>query len=637
MSTLIDSFKQIRDDYTPIPFWFWNDYLSEDEITRQMEEMKDKGVDAFVIHPRKGLPKEIEYLSDKYFYYVKYAVSKAKEMNMKVVLYDEAMYPSGSCRGMVVKKNKAFASKGLMMTKVPLEEAGAVLVADLATDQGKRYFYMLPSGGNIRGVHENEDDGEIDAPPSSDLLDPEAVKTYIELTHEKYYAELKEYFGSTIIAFFTDEPCILGRNPREGLIPWSDGIYEEYLAAGGTLEDLPLLFEKQSCDNAANAEGTDKSDISHILDKKERVQRARRIYDEVIYARMSRAYYGQLSKWCTDHGIALTGHPEKSTDIGYLQNYTWPCQDIVWRFVEPEDGHALIGEHTTMGKCSSDSARHRGKHRNGNECFGCCGHRDDPYLFTEEDMRWYLNWLFVRGVNLVYPHAFYYSVRDGRGDERPPEVGLGNPFWPQYRKMSNYIKRMCYLNTAAVNNTEIAVLCKPQELSWQIAKPLFENQIEFNYLEEELLNTSCQVTAGTVNITDYSYKLLIYDDDFEKNMSSETVDILQKYRSQGGKTLCFKDDRELLDTIEKSGLRKLKLKKGSKNIRCTYEIKDNAEYVIVTNEGMEEISDELEIYGKTATSVWDPYGDITFDENITDSGSIKLELSKCESRVIFLS
>ena len=126
MSTLIDSFKQIRDDYTPIPFWFWNDYLSEDEITRQMEEMKDKGVDAFVIHPRKGLPKEIEYLSEKYFYYVKYAVSKAKEMNKKVVLYDEAMYPSGSCRGMVVKKNKAFASKGLMMTKAPLEEIGAV-------------------------------------------------------------------------------------------------------------------------------------------------------------------------------------------------------------------------------------------------------------------------------------------------------------------------------------------------------------------------------------------------------------------------------------------------------------------------------------------------------------------------------
>ena len=52
---------------------------------------------------------------------------------------------------------------------------------------------------------------------------------------------------------------------------------------------------------------------------------------------------------------------------------------------------------------------------------------------------------------------------------------------------------------------------------------------------------------------------------------------------------------------------------------------------------MEEISDELEIYGKTVISVWDPYGDITLDETITDAGSIKLEMSKCESRVIFLS
>ena len=38
------------------------------------------------------------------------------------------------------------------------------------------------------------------------------VQKFIELTHEKYYAELSEYFGDTIIAFFTDEPNILGRN-----------------------------------------------------------------------------------------------------------------------------------------------------------------------------------------------------------------------------------------------------------------------------------------------------------------------------------------------------------------------------------------------------------------------------------------
>ena len=33
-----------------------------------------------------------------------------------------------------------------------------------------------------------------------------------------------------------------------------------------------------------------------------------------------------------------------------------------------------------------------------------------------DDMKWYMDYLFVRGTNLLCPHAFFYSVRDDRGD-----------------------------------------------------------------------------------------------------------------------------------------------------------------------------------------------------------------------------
>ena len=39
------------------------------------------------------------------------------------------------------------------------------------------------------------------------------VQKFIELTHEKYYADLSEYFGDTIIAFFTDKPKSLDEIP----------------------------------------------------------------------------------------------------------------------------------------------------------------------------------------------------------------------------------------------------------------------------------------------------------------------------------------------------------------------------------------------------------------------------------------
>lgn len=102
-------------EYTPIPFWFWNDALDKNEIIRQINDFSQKGVNAFVIHPRIGIPKKIEYLSDKFMDFVRFAIEQADKLNMKVVLYYEAMYPSGSAHGMVVKNNPEYASRGLKM------------------------------------------------------------------------------------------------------------------------------------------------------------------------------------------------------------------------------------------------------------------------------------------------------------------------------------------------------------------------------------------------------------------------------------------------------------------------------------------------------------------------------------------
>ncbi|MCR5717107.1 MAG: hypothetical protein K6G23_09705 [Lachnospiraceae bacterium] len=595
MSQLWEALQDPSAEYTPMPFWFWNDELSQEEILRQMREMKDKGVDGFVIHPRKGLPRSIAYLSKTYFRYVRFAVEKAKEMEMKVVLYDEAMYPSGSCHGEVVKANPEYASKGLMKLAGGNVPEGGTLIAD--------GYAMVESGGTIRGVHEEEDDGEAFAPKSVDLLNPAAVAKFIELTHEKYYSELSEAFGDTIIAFFTDEPNILGRCAKAGIIPWSAGIYEEYLAAGGRAEDLWQLFE--------------------LPDEKHAGAGAREIYRKVIHERMSKSYYAQLSAWCLAHHIALTGHPEKSTDIGYLQYFQIPCQDIVWRFVEPEDGHAICGEHSTMGKCSSDSARHRGRRRNGNECFGCCGERQDPKKFTSDDMRWYLNWLFVRGVNLVYPHAFYYSVREDRGDERPPEVGMHNPFWPQYRKLSTFIKRMCYLNTDAVNQAQVAILCGEEDLSWELAKPLFTHQIEFNYLERALLQ-ACRIGDRELQIAQQGYRVIVSDRATYEMLDDEQKAVLAEFTKAGGcLILGAADEAAYVSGIQSNIAPAVTFSGECEQLRVSHLKKDGEDVLILCNEGMETIHIEVKESGDAErfTTLWNPYTEETIpltkaDQNV---------------------
>ena len=95
------------EEYSPIPFWFFNDEPDRNKIKKQLEDYVAKGVNGFVLHPRIGIPETLPYLSEEYFEVVRYIVETAAKLQMKVVLYDEAMYPSGSAHGLVVKEHPA--------------------------------------------------------------------------------------------------------------------------------------------------------------------------------------------------------------------------------------------------------------------------------------------------------------------------------------------------------------------------------------------------------------------------------------------------------------------------------------------------------------------------------------------------
>lgn len=80
-------------------------------MLRQIAEFHAKGFGGFLIHPRVGLSRRVGYLTDEYFRLVKVVVAEAARLGMKVVLYDEGSYPSGSAQGQVVAENPAFAAR----------------------------------------------------------------------------------------------------------------------------------------------------------------------------------------------------------------------------------------------------------------------------------------------------------------------------------------------------------------------------------------------------------------------------------------------------------------------------------------------------------------------------------------------
>ena len=386
-------------------------------------------------------------------------------------------------------------------------------------------FVETATQGVIRGIHFGEDDNESGAPPATDLLNPDAIAKFIRITYDAYYNRLGEYFGKTISAIFTDEPNLLGKRAVKGLKPWTGEFLDWFLTHGGSEIDLPLLW----FDGGKDAE------------------KAGRCYDKAVHSKLESSYYRPISEWCTAHGIAFTGHPHGSEDIGSLVHFDIPGQDLVLRWVAPEDGKALESPHSTLAKCASDAARHAGKRRNLVECFGCCGHLGMGWSLTGSDMKWYTDWLFVRGINWLSPHAFYYSIRGPRrSGERPPDVGPNNIWWPYYGTVAAYMKRLSWLMTDSVNDAQVAVICEDIQLPWEIAKPLYQSQIEFNYLtDEEFVSPRCQLSHNTIEIQNQRYRAVLVENPI---LISETVRAkLQVFIDVGGLVVVYNQAGESPD------------------------------------------------------------------------------------------
>ncbi|MHC4229525.1 MAG: glycosyl hydrolase [Planctomycetota bacterium] len=463
-------------EFSQAPFWFWNDRLSEEEIIRQLDDFWAHGVYGFVIHPRAGLPRSIGWMSDSMIRFMRIAIEQAAKRDMWVVLYDEGMYPSGSSSGQVVAENPAFRTRGLFAIDLdgadePELAKGQHLVAIVKRrTNGRRIAVidraMRPGRSVIRGLHFVEDDSlrrddhkEVreNMPPAADILNPKAVACFIRLVYQRFYDEFGEHFGKTIPAIFTDEPSMLAKSAERGAVPGTTGILEHVNSKLGYdfTPHLAALWYRDEPD----------------------AERYRLDYHRAIQARLEETFYRPISKSCDAHGIALTGHPAAPDDIGHLRHFHIPGQDIVWRYIEPGKPSALEGAQSTQAKCASSAMIHLGRRRNSNEYCGAFGHN-----FTFEEMKWLTNWLIVRGCNMLYPHAFYYSVRGPRIDERPPDVGPNNSWWSQYEPYADSCRRLCWLNTDGRHVCSLAILGRNDYLPWRAAKVCFQNQRDFNYI-----------------------------------------------------------------------------------------------------------------------------------------------------------
>ena len=110
---------------------------------------------------------------------------------------------------------------------------------------------------------------------------------------------------------------------------------------------------------------------------------------------------------------------------------------------------------------------------------------------------------------MLFPHAFYYSVRGIRWDERPPDVGPNSAWWDRYKSYADRCRRLCWLNTDSRHVCSVAILGRVDWLPWEPAKVLFQQQRDFNYVEERHLWEDAVVDEGGIHLAGMRYEAVL--------------------------------------------------------------------------------------------------------------------------------
>ena len=243
-----------------------------EEVERKLDVLKAGGVDSFMVYPTSGM--KLEYLGREFFDVVRAFADGAKRRGMKVWLYDEFNWPSGTCKG-----------------RVPAESDDYKLAHLTCARQGggfawSRQFARAADVGMISG------DGKRGW---SNLLEPRAVDRFIALTHDAYARELTPFFADgTVRGIFTDEPFHMAPvdlpKATVASVRWYDGLESDYatLSGGGNLR----------ADVEAWAAASNRASHAEVWNR----------YNTLYARRFRSAYFDRITAWTDARNILSTGH-----------------------------------------------------------------------------------------------------------------------------------------------------------------------------------------------------------------------------------------------------------------------------------------------------------------------------------------
>lgn len=544
LSEFIRKMENPGREFRGAPFWAWNSKLEPEELRTQIRNMKRMGLGGFFMHSRVGL--NTEYLGDEWFECVRACIDEARKLGMNAWLYDEDRWPSGAGGGLVTKDVR-FRKRNIkfeVLEKAEYRDDDLAWFAAKIEGSVARSPRRLQRGDALR-------DGEtflrfhvvIDSPSSwyngqtyLDTMNPEAVRKFIEVTHEKYAREIPDSLGNTVPGIFTDEP---------NYSTWTDGVPARFREMYGydLLDHLPELY--------FDVEGRTTS-------------RVRLNYYNVLTDLFVSSFSRQIGEWCDRHNMQFTGHVLCEDTV---VSQTWVV-GAAMRFYEymQSPGIDLLTEHWTIfntAKQCVSMAHQFGRKTRLSETYGCTG-----WDFPFEGHKALGDWQTALGINLRCQHLAWYSMEAEAKRDYPASISYQSPWCSRYPAVENYFAR---LNAALSEGEEIRNLlvihpiestwfgralnlCSPEEIKQEndrlvhLTNQILKDNVDFDFGDEEIMSRHGSVSGSSISIAKASYKAVLLPE--MRTIRKSTLTLLKQFAQNGGQVVYLGNAPAFVDGFE---------------------------------------------------------------------------------------
>lgn len=521
-------------EYGSCPFWSWNDKLENNELRRQIDDMKKNGMTGFFMHARGGL--QTQYFSEEWFHAIKTCVDYAKEQGMQAWLYDENGWPSGFANRELLKEPRNLSSYIKMEksdtypTDVANDTAveGVIAVYSMQKEQPVRIF--RPDDSREYIVISKHVEGSY-----VDTLNPEVTKQFLNCVYEEYKKRFPKDLGTAYMpGFFTDEPQYV-----RYATPWSDILPQKFLEKYGydVSEVLPALF----------------LDYEGACEK-------RYDYWSLLHEMFTQNWIRPVYEWCEEHNCKLTGH---AIEEKALYTQMWCCGGVM-PFYEYQHipGIDHLGRKINSGlsaKQVGSVAAQLGKKRVLAEIYACSG-----YDTTPQELKGITDALFVEGVNFICQHLYPYSSRGERKYDYPTHFSDILPWHDYLKDINEHYNRLGCLLSLGQDTTNILVLhpmhsaylyyrreedrksIEALENSFETClNQLWSEHLQFHLGDETLIRKYGSVQEKQFVVGKCSYDVVIMPD--MDSIDDSTQKLLEKYVHNGGKLFCMGRTPKYLD------------------------------------------------------------------------------------------